>query len=772
MDDRNLRNNNSRPSLSRGNSGSSSGLGGMRGSSPDRMHRNNIDRSVNENRAYAEKPHKERPVKEKPVKEKPVKEKAVKDKKGFPFFGKKKNSVKELRPEDVKEPVSGYKSDRPLSGSHERPDTGMAASENRHAGFDIPESHPQDSSLQDSLSQAGSFQGSSISQDSGFQDVSLSQDSGFQDVSLSGGSSFQDSSLQGSSQMATEDMPWISGPDLQKSNPEMTGFIMQDSAASENTFNTANREDHNEGFGIASSFLPSYGDSQKDDDTNKGSESPVMDLKEDSDPLDHNAADENRSLEADILNNEISFDDQAVSGSEKNPADDDIIKSEAAPADKDDIKADKDDIKTDNAFADKNMAKAESSYTDKGRTEAEESFTDKDILKTETKTEQKDNISTENSTTKEETIKAEEAAVSKPAQDWKNENNSNPQKGSGASGAAAAAVTGATVAGVMDAATEINKKPIYERNIYKTPPIYSNQKPIARTLPPTDFDPEKAEVLERASSRSGNEKRSSRSLQRNERRSRSSFASERRERKAEEKRRYSDRSYNDYSASDRRGSHGNERNMMNAPSEQYDNSPQYGNQPYSSQQQYGGQPYGSQQQYMNDYQNAVQGNNYQNTPASSNLRPQNAGPNTYNNRNQNNNFDNGNNSRDYTHENDRRLNRDADGRLRDQSHNRRSTDRLIFGVVPRATMSLIFLIALIAVTGIFSVIKLDVTIPILIIIMIIEVVMGVFLSQMPSFVSILVAAGLTVAGALTGFLIPVCIGNAVMLSAGLVMKGE
>ncbi|MBQ7464638.1 MAG: hypothetical protein IJS86_07235, partial [Lachnospiraceae bacterium] len=111
-------------------------------------------------------------------------------------------------------------------------------------------------------------------------------------------------------------------------------------------------------------------------------------------------------------------------------------------------------------------------------------------------------------------------------------------------------------------------------------------------------------------------------------------------------------------------------------------------------------------------------------------------------------------------------------RLRDQSHNRRSTDSLVFGIIPRATMSLIFLVVLIIVTGVFSVIKLEVTIPVLIVIMILEVVMGLFLAQMPSFVSILVAAGLTFAGALTGFLIPVCIGNAVMLSAGLVIKGE
>ncbi len=111
-------------------------------------------------------------------------------------------------------------------------------------------------------------------------------------------------------------------------------------------------------------------------------------------------------------------------------------------------------------------------------------------------------------------------------------------------------------------------------------------------------------------------------------------------------------------------------------------------------------------------------------------------------------------------------------RLRDQSHNRRSTDSLVFGVIPRASLSLIFLVVLIIVTGVFSVIKLEVTIPVLVIIMIIEVVMGLFLAQMPSFVSILVAAALTLAGALTGFLIPVCIGNAVMLSAGLVIKGE
>ncbi len=93
MDERNFGNNNSRsmtgrssqgPSLSRGSSGASRSAGSMRSASGDGR------RTVSKERKAAEKPKKE---------------------KGFSFFGKKRNAVKEILPEDVN--VAPRRTERP-----------------------------------------------------------------------------------------------------------------------------------------------------------------------------------------------------------------------------------------------------------------------------------------------------------------------------------------------------------------------------------------------------------------------------------------------------------------------------------------------------------------------------------------------------------------------------------------------------------------------------------------------------------------------------------
>ncbi len=115
--------------------------------------------------------------------------------------------------------------------------------------------------------------------------------------------------------------------------------------------------------------------------------------------------------------------------------------------------------------------------------------------------------------------------------------------------------------------------------------------------------------------------------------------------------------------------------------------------------------------------------------------------------------------------------REEGRRLKREPHNRRATDRLVFGVVPRATMSLIFLVVLVIVSMIFAVKMTEVRVPIFIVVLIVEILMGIFLKETPSFVAILLVAALTVVGALTGMFIPICISNSVMLSSMMMAKG-
>ena len=107
-----------------------------------------------------------------------------------------------------------------------------------------------------------------------------------------------------------------------------------------------------------------------------------------------------------------------------------------------------------------------------------------------------------------------------------------------------------------------------------------------------------------------------------------------------------------------------------------------------------------------------------------------------------------------------------------QHRHRRREDTLIFGMVSRQTMSLIMLV-IVAVTGfIFGVREISVSIPIFCVIMVIEFAMGLLLGNSPSFAAIILCGALMVVGALSGMFIAVCIGNAVMLSTVLMVKGN
>ena len=305
--------------------------------------------------------------------------------------------------------------------------------------------------------------------------------------------------------------------------------------------------------------------------------------------------------------------------------------------------------------------------------------------------------------------------------------------------------------------------PSFDNGFFITPPLYNNQKPIARTVAPTALDPDKAEILERADSRSSGER--GRSSARRERPEKSRSVS-RREKPQRYPRKEAPAERTDRRRARERSTYYEEpayeqNNVQNTPL--YQNPDLQGMTfmpPYQQQvsdPKMGTADFNAGGMNMNYAPSTMNTANTMN--ASGSIHHANSVP------------DPDRPLRERARDNSRNMMQD-ERRLRDQSPNRRSTDSLIFGAIPRATMSLIFLVALIIVTGIFSVINLEVTIPVLVIIMVIEVIMGIFLAHMPSFVSILVAAGLTVVGALTGFLIPVCIGNAVMLSAGLVIKGE
>lgn len=121
---------------------------------------------------------------------------------------------------------------------------------------------------------------------------------------------------------------------------------------------------------------------------------------------------------------------------------------------------------------------------------------------------------------------------------------------------------------------------------------------------------------------------------------------------------------------------------------------------------------------------------------------------------------------------DRRASDQGDQRrLKKEPHNRREIDRLVFGVMPRATMSLIFLVVLVIVSMIFAVKMTEVRIPIFVVVLLVDVLMGIFLKDAPAFVAILISASLIIVGAMTGMFIPICIGNGVMFSSMMMAKG-
>ena len=103
---------------------------------------------------------------------------------------------------------------------------------------------------------------------------------------------------------------------------------------------------------------------------------------------------------------------------------------------------------------------------------------------------------------------------------------------------------------------------------------------------------------------------------------------------------------------------------------------------------------------------------------------------------------------------------------------RHRNDDLVFGSVPRQTMSLIVLVATLIIGLIFGIRMIHVSIPIFCIILVIELVIGIMLGNTPSFVPIVLCALLMIAGALTDMFVAICIGNVVMLGTIMVVKGE
>ncbi|MBR1875999.1 MAG: hypothetical protein IJ805_02700 [Lachnospiraceae bacterium] len=332
--------------------------------------------------------------------------------------------------------------------------------------------------------------------------------------------------------------------------------------------------------------------------------------------------------------------------------------------------------------------------------------------------------------------------------------------------------------------------PIYERNIYKAPPILSNQKPIARTSMPVMFDPEKADVLERAPRMDNRTLRpQGRSMQRNERGSadmrraadtgalqeKKSARELLKEKKAAEKEAK-------LAAKKQRGLKPTQPQKQNVPGRTMpDNTGMMQRGSVGENRLPHGtlntaMPAGTQNMGVTPGM-AVNAGMPQNASATVQQTPVNQTyhPDTGNKAMERRASDKRASAGDRVVNNgtpNRPEHRNRDGSIKREERNRRATDSLLFGVVPRATMSLIFLILLIAATFISSLMLTDVAVPILIVIIVIEVVMGIALAGSPSFVCILLAMALTVVGAFTGFFIPVCIGNAIMLSANLVIKGE
>ena len=337
--------------------------------------------------------------------------------------------------------------------------------------------------------------------------------------------------------------------------------------------------------------------------------------------------------------------------------------------------------------------------------------------------------------------------------------------------------------------------PIYERNIYKAPPILSNQKPIARTSMPVMFDPEKADVLERAPRMDNRTLRpQGRSMQRNERGSadmrRAADTGAHQEKKSARellKEKKAAEKEAKLAAKKQRGLKPTQPQKQNVPGRTMpDNTGMMQRGSVGENRLPHGtlntaMPAGTQSMGVTPGM-AVNAGMPKNASATVQQTPVNQTP-----VNQTSHPDTGNKAMERRASDkrasagDRAVNngtpnrpehRNRDGSIKREERNRRATDSLLFGVVPRATMSLIFLILLIAATFISSLMLTDVAVPILIVIIVIEVVMGIALAGSPSFVCILLAMALTVVGALTGFFIPVCIGNAIMLSANLVIKGE
>ncbi len=307
---------------------------------------------------------------------------------------------------------------------------------------------------------------------------------------------------------------------------------------------------------------------------------------------------------------------------------------------------------------------------------------------------------------------------------------------------------------------------IYDRTVYKAPPILNNQKPVARTSAPIMLDPEKADVLEWANNKNDSKPEKGRSMGRGLSKPAKAPKAPKAQkapklqwpvkrgmmqpsRQINEPR---NQQQNQMSA----GQPNIQQNLQQAGPITYNSSPAQVNMPAAQQNTFMGNVQTTTQVTPDNLNGTA-------SPSQTGVQSKPAPNRTAERRTD---------RRGAGNPDQRASRRNQDGSIKREEQGRRATDSLIFGIIPRSTMSLIFLIALIVVSFIFALMLTDVKVPVLIIIILVEVIMGVFLSHSPSFIAILLAAALTLAGALTEFFIPVCIGNAIMLSANLVMKGE
>ncbi len=105
-------------------------------------------------------------------------------------------------------------------------------------------------------------------------------------------------------------------------------------------------------------------------------------------------------------------------------------------------------------------------------------------------------------------------------------------------------------------------------------------------------------------------------------------------------------------------------------------------------------------------------------------------------------------------------------------HRNRHENELFLDAVPKQTLSLIALIVIVILAIVFGISQIHVSVPIFVIILVIELIIGFLMANEPSFIPILISAALMVVGALTSMFVAICIGNAVMLCTIFVVKGE